>query len=833
MGIQNVQEPHEDTEGDITAVAESVKDQERVLVHLNGRQWTAETISAGKVRQAWRGPDNTCWAFSGRALFEREEGAKGMAENEEISARQYFDVAVEPDGTFWLATSEGLFRYAPLLWRTPSAVGQLHSLADCLSADQDGRVWFVSGGALHSLKDTEHHEYPLLDSPGKSVVPARNVFPLKDGTLVLVGEAGAEKEEAGERLFKFQPASGVFSRVAVPSPVKVLGLMRDGALCLERNPGREESYRLEKYDGSDFAPLTEPAPERVLGGALTAAFTAQNGDLWLSGERGTACYHDNKWRTFVSSDKSSAEGAVGFAELADGKVWCATRDQIWEFDGRGWSAVRRGGERIDGLLRTQDGSIWVASSSGLHRYFKGAWMENGIEDGLPSTGVRAICEDQRGRLWAGTTRGLSLHHPEADPDPPQTLIHNLPGENIPEGGMITLTFGGRDKWKYTPTERLLFSFRLDEQEWTSFADANGVSFSDLAPGKHYFQARSMDRNGNVDPKPAGCEFFFVLPWYKETRLVLISIAGGVAVLFFAALALNRHRQLAHSYAEVEKKVAERTRELELASRELAQSQKMNALGTLAAGIAHDFNNILSIIQGSAQIIEDNLDNPAKVQTRLDRIKMMVEQGSGIVKAMLGFGRDPAGQQPSRCNINSVVKDTIKLLGEQFLRDVQIRIQPASALPSIMCSKDFIQQILLNFIFNAAESMTKPKRIILSTRLLETPPGSPVLMPAQAGTYISVSVQDVGCGIAPENISRIFEPFFTTKGFSSRRGTGLGLSMVYELAKKMEAGLAVESSPDRGSTFTLILPVREASPGPLAPMQPAEAENPKSELDHDS
>jgi signal transduction histidine kinase len=87
----------------------------------------------------------------------------------------------------------------------------------------------------------------------------------------------------------------------------------------------------------------------------------------------------------------------------------------------------------------------------------------------------------------------------------------------------------------------------------------------------------------------------------------------------------------------------------------------------------------------------------------------------------------------------------------------------------------------------------------------------VLTPSAAAAQVAVSVRDFGCGIPPENLPRIFEPFFTTKALSTRRGTGLGLSMVYELAKKMEAGLAVESAVDRGSTFTLILPVRELPP----------------------
>jgi len=83
-----------------------------------------------------------------------------------------------------------------------------------------------------------------------------------------------------------------------------------------------------------------------------------------------------------------------------------------------------------------------------------------------------------------------------------------------------------------------------------------------------------------------------------------------------------------------------------------------------------------------------------------------------------------------------------------------------------------------------------------------------LAPAEAAGYLCVSVRDSGSGILPENMPRIFEPFFTTKSLSARRGTGLGLSMAYELAKKLDAGLAVESAPEHGSTFILILPIRE-------------------------
>jgi signal transduction histidine kinase len=91
-------------------------------------------------------------------------------------------------------------------------------------------------------------------------------------------------------------------------------------------------------------------------------------------------------------------------------------------------------------------------------------------------------------------------------------------------------------------------------------------------------------------------------------------------------------------------------------------------------------------------------------------------------------------------------------------------------------------------------------------MMQNLPSPLVLTPSQPGPCVCVSVQDFGSGIAPEILPRIFEPFFTTKAFSARRGTGLGLSMVYELAKKMNAGLAVQSVVNQGSTFTLILPL---------------------------
>lgn len=807
LQIHNLQEPREDEKGGVTMVGETGTNHQKLLVYFDGRAWTGEGAGTEKLRQAWRGQDETWWLSSIDSLAQWTAGHRETIEDEEVSARHYFDATVEPGGIFWLATSDGLLRFAPLTWRAPDTLGKLALPLACLTADESGRLWFVAGGSLHSLQDEQHREYPLPGAIAKDPPNTPSLLPLRNGALLL---------EADGRMLQFRPATGAFIPVPEADGVgrfKALGRLRDGRVVVQSfGPGRPpHGYRLEAYDGLKFTPFLEPPPDPLVGTNLCILFAAQNGDVWLSSEHGTACYRDRKWRNFASTDRSAPEGALWFVEPAAGRIWCATSDRIWEFNDQTWLVVRSGFDRINALRTTRDGSLWVASNNGLHRFWQGTWIENDREEGLPSSAVRDVCEDARGRIWADTARGLSQYHPEADPDAPRTYIQEWTAKeaNVPEGATVTLAFNGQDKWNYTRRPRLLFSHRLDGGDWGPFQPANNIAFIDLPPGKHYFDVRAMDRNGNIDPNPARLEFAVILPWYKESRLVLIACAGLAVALFFAGLAFNRHRQLVRSYAEVERKVADRTRELEVANRALVHSQKMNALGTLAAGIAHDFNNILSIIQGSAQIIEENLDNPQKINTRLDRIKTVVEQGAGIVKAMLGFSSD-SDQKPGPCDVNAVVDETLTLLGDRFLREVQIRFERAPGLPTLSCSKDFVQQIVLNFVLNAAESMGRQKRITLTTAKLDKPPAELVLTPGAGAAYVAVSVRDSGCGIPPENLTRIFEPFFTTKALSARRGTGLGLSMAYELAKRMEAGLAVESVVGQGSVFTLVLPVKDAS-----------------------
>ena len=805
MRLTGLNEPEPDDDGEVTFIAESAANHQKAAVTFDGTEWVVRPAGVENFFRAWRGPDRIFRAATAQSLYQWNDAHTNWTENDELSPGQIFDVQVEPNGDFWLAAPGELIHGAAALWEKPELFRDLDSPVDSIVEDSEKRLYLIAGNKLYVPANGASRAFPIPSLPEYPADYA--LFPIENGSLLL---------EAGEALYQFQPANNSFRSIYSPAGQSeaALGILPDGNACLYRlgaNAGFEE------FDGARIRPMNDAPAINDSGETFTTLFIAQNGDLWIGGST-VSRRHDNQWRTFGSTDRPGPKSAVAFGEMLDGTILCATPNEIWTFDDKkGWALLQYGFNHINGLMRSRDGSIWIASNGGVLRYYKGAWLENGAEEDLPNGPVRAIYEGEHGQIWAATTRGLRIFNPEADADPPRTFVRRLGGKGseLSEGSTLDLLLEGHDKWKFTSPQRLLYSWQLDGTGWSLYQEGTTLSFPSLAAGPHTIQVSAIDSAGNVEAIPAQVDFTVTVPWFRDLRLWTISIVGLGAAAFFAALALNRHRQLVHSHAAVEKKVAERTRELEIATGELLHSQKMNALGTLAAGIAHDFNNILSIIKGSAQIIEDNLDAPEKILTRVDRIKTIVKQGAEIVDAMLGFSRG-ADAVPAPCDVNSVVADTVKLLGDRFVRAVEVKFERAENLPEIVAPREFIQQILLNFIFNASEAMSGRREITLATSLVERLPRDIFLAPVSSAPFVLISVRDIGNGIAPEIISRIFEPFFTTKAFSARRGTGLGLSMVYELAKKMGAGLAVQSVVGCGSTFTLILPLSKTRDHPAEP-----------------
>jgi len=254
------------------------------------------------------------------------------------------------------------------------------------------------------------------------------------------------------------------------------------------------------------------------------------------------------------------------------------------------------------------------------------------------------------------------------------------------------------------------------------------------------------------------------------------------------------------YLAIKEDITER-RNLEA---QLRQSQKLEAIGTLAGGIAHDFNNILTAIVGYSTLLrmDKKLDN--KSREYANNLLGLVERASHLTKGLLAFSRKQV-MKPKQVNLNDIVITIIKLISRLIGESIAVETKlTASPLP-IMADCGQIEQVLMNLATNARDAMPSGGTLSIATDMAILEPENQLLTnSSQPGNYALISVGDTGCGMDEATMARIFEPFFTTKG--PEKGTGLGLSILYGIIKQHHGLVTVTSTPGTGTTFTILLPL---------------------------
>lgn len=236
-------------------------------------------------------------------------------------------------------------------------------------------------------------------------------------------------------------------------------------------------------------------------------------------------------------------------------------------------------------------------------------------------------------------------------------------------------------------------------------------------------------------------------------------------------------------------------------RQLIQSQKMEAVGTLAGGIAHDFNNMLAGIQGNVEIIRHQLSPNSEHQKRLGIINQIVHRGSRLSSQLLGYAR--GGQtEINEINLNRLVENAIEMFGHAR-RQIDIKTCFSPDTPCVRGDPTQIEQVLLNLMINAVHAMPAGGRMVIETSATELSADDNREYEIVPGRYAMLSVRDTGHGMDPSTRKQIFEPFFTTK--AQGQGTGLGLASTYGIVKNHKGYIEVFSEPGVGSQFNVLLP----------------------------
>ena len=252
----------------------------------------------------------------------------------------------------------------------------------------------------------------------------------------------------------------------------------------------------------------------------------------------------------------------------------------------------------------------------------------------------------------------------------------------------------------------------------------------------------------------------------------------------------------------ERKHAEKEKAL-LESR-LIQSQKMEAIGTLAGGVAHDFNNILTALMGYASLLQAKMEESDPKRTYVKQILTLSERAAEVTKSLLTFGR----KQRISCKpfkINDTIRETVNLLTRLLNEDIIVKVALSTKNPTIMADRTQIHQVLINLATNARDAMPEGGTFSIRTQVVSL---SDKFRKTHgyggSGTYVLITAADTGIGMDEATKARIFEPFFTTKEVG--KGTGLGLASVYGIVMEQKGHIAVDSEPGHGTTFRIHFPV---------------------------
>ena len=349
---------------------------------------------------------------------------------------------------------------------------------------------------------------------------------------------------------------------------------------------------------------------------------------------------------------------------------------------------------------------------------------------------------------------------------------------------------------------------VDPDHYAKFGEILKKAFAEEEQANFEFLARR--KNGEIFPTE---HTVTIIKGDRGEPLGMVNVTRDITERKEAELAVQKAR------SELEARVERRTNQLKKAhediresEKKLRQSQKMEAMGTMAGGIAHDFNNILSSILGYTELSLDELEPGSRLAENLEEVYTAGKRARDLVKQILAFARQ-TDEAMRPIQVGLIAKEVLKLIRSSI--PTTVKIQPMIKSDSLIMGNPIqVHQIFINLCTNAAYAMGESGGILkLSMEDLVVDDHDGLShMALHPGDYLKICVSDTGSGISPDIMDSIFVPYFTTK--EQGEGTGLGLATVHGIVESYGGKILAESIPDKETVFTLYLPIeKKRSPRP--------------------
>jgi len=766
--LKNYSKLHPAPDRTLYASARAEPGNASVLVHLNGGGIKEVHRSSRAELQGWQGPNGELWYTEGTSFYRESEGEIARVPRQGLLGSSFYDVETESSGAFWIATADGDTLYSPAPWRTPEPILNLDLTVNAIAEDKRGTLWFAASDYLLSLTGTEWSRHPLPAGIRTHSTHVNGVWPAPDGSILIKGY----RTDTTEVVLSYNPARKAFTPFLFPEGLSI-GLInprRDGRLFI----ATRGTFKIATYDGKNFEDIVD-VPSTWQGGELRQILELEDGSLLLGGVNGLATLRAGKLRQIGPQDGYTETGGFALFDLGGGRLAAGGRKDLFKLEGGQWKIWQQDMGRVRSLLKQRDGSIWVASERGAHRLINGEWITNEAEDGLPATAVYRLFEDSKGRLWAGTGRGIAMYYPDSDSGGPELGAGNIPNpKEVAPDGSVRFMLDGTDKWNRTRKDRVLFSYRLDSAPWTPYLSSKLISFEKLPAGTHVLEYRAMDRNGNHSSRAQQLEFTVLLPWYRQGGFIALSLAATLAIVFLLAQGVSNYRQRSALIEELKN------------SRVAAESASVHKSEFLA-NMSHEIRTPMNAIVGMTQLALETPLNREQ-QDYLHAVRKASESLLGLLNDILDFTKIEAGKLQlanMHFDLKECVNDAIHTLSYQsFEKKLNLSLQFQEGVPHYLCGDpQRLRQVLVNLIGNAIK-FTDSGSVRVSVRQTE----------ANYSQVLQFTVADTGVGIPAEKQSIIFAPFEQGDGSKTRKygGTGLGLAISAKLVSMMDGRIWVES-----------------------------------------
>ena len=721
-----------------------------------------------------------------------------LKDRDSLSDTQIIDILVDKKGNTWFGTPNGLFRFdGHYIHQFTTLQGLPHNLISCLLEDSKGMIWIGTHKGICRFDGNKI--YQLKDESGMMGNWIVNIFEDGKGDVYISNSNGFSIFD-GKNLTHLTRREGLLDDF-----IRDIREDRYGSKWLSTSAG------ICRFDGRNFLCLTEKQglPNKFIG----ATWEDSSGNLWVEHLKGLSMLP----LEYIDFCRRFSENPGLSTNSLPSLIHFSSSDGIPDYI---LSASLENKNRLRMISSNNREEITELDLSELKGELK--------KPGVRIQDLRLLGRSMDFRNLSGNdSQQIQFNRIDAFTNIPVelTLPHNY--------NQVTFYFTTE---RQAVVNRIMYSYRMVglNQNWSTPSRENKAHYQYLPPGNYTLQVRASADNNNWS-EPASFVFDINPPWWQTWWAYSIA-----ALMFFSLIFLyTRYRSQALSLQNVklEGKVNERTeqltksiRDLKETQAQLIQSEKMASLGELTAGIAHEIQNPLNFVNNFSDVNQDLIDelkeeidkgNIREVKIIADDIKenetkinLHGKRAGAIVKGMLQHSRVSSGQKEPT-DINALCDEYLRLAhhglkakDKSFNCTIETDFDPAIGKVNIIPQE--IGRVLLNLYNNAfyavnekmnkADKNYEPK-VTIRTSLLQ-PTENPLIR--QSANSLIIAVKDNGNGIPQKVLDKIFQPFFTTK--PTGQGTGLGLSLSYDIVKAHGGEIEVESHEGMGTSFKIQLPI---------------------------